>query len=263
MGPSLVVALTTLGLGVSAAMGTVRLMVLVGAVLLGQLSIGWSNDWLDAVGGHDQLRTDKPVATGLVAIPTVRRAAISSVIGALLLSLTLGPAMTLTHAVAIALAWAYNARLKHTVMSVVPYIVSFGLLPSIVTTAAGHGIAPAWASLTGACFGAGVHLANVLPDLQVDAAAGVRGLPQRLGAGHSVAATVALLGLGTLAVVWGPGSGVGVPPVVVGGALVAGALLVLLAILGATGRAEPAYRTAMACGLVVVGMLVARGDVLS
>ena len=43
---------------------------------------------------------------------------------------------------------------------------------------------PAWMMATGAVLGVGAHLLNALPDLADDDATGVRGLPQRLGAGR-------------------------------------------------------------------------------
>jgi 4-hydroxybenzoate polyprenyltransferase len=103
-------------------------------------------------------------------------------------------------------AWAYNLGAKATVLSVVPYVVSFGILPLVVTLARGEpALASPWALLAGALLGVAAHFANVLPDLEDDAATGIRGLPHRLGpravgltiAGALAAASIALvLGLG-------------------------------------------------------------------
>jgi len=103
-------------------------------------------------------------------------------------------------------AWTYNLGLKRTPASVLPYIVSFGLLPAIVTLARSEpaGAAP-WAIALGALLGVAAHFANVLPDLDDDAATGVRGLPHRIGRRVSgiatylvlaVASVVAFAGLG-------------------------------------------------------------------
>jgi 4-hydroxybenzoate polyprenyltransferase len=264
-GPSAVVTAVALGLALSAGLALPRALLLVAAVLAGQLSIGWANDWIDAVRGVDAGRPDKPVATGALPVGRVRAAALAALAVCAVLSAALGPAPALVHLAAVASGWAYDLRLKSTVLSPLPYVLAFGLLPSVATTAAGSGLAPAWAAGVGACFGAGVHVANVLPDLEVDAAAGVRGLPQRLGARGSVVATVLLLGLGTATVLLGPG----VPPagarrvVVAVGAVAAAGALVLVGVDGARGRRERAYRGAMACGLLVVGLLLARGDALT
>ena len=100
----------------------------------------------------------------------------------LALSFLLSWAMGLAHLIALASAWSYNAGLKSTPISVLPFIVSFGLLPSLVTLSADPpSLAAAWAWVAGAALGVAVHLTNVLPDLEDDAQTGVRGLPHRLG----------------------------------------------------------------------------------
>ena len=93
------------------------------------------------------------------------------------------------HLIAVASAWSYNLWLKTTVLSVLPYVVSFGLLPAFVTAGLpGHPVY-GWLVAAGALLGAGAHFANVLPDIDDDLSTGVRGLPHRLGAtGSRVAA---------------------------------------------------------------------------
>ena len=68
---------------------------------------------------------------------------------------------------------------------------------------AGHPWPPWWAPAAGALLGFGAHFANVLPDLRDDAATGVRGLPQRLGARNGV--IVMALALAAASVVIGAG----------------------------------------------------------
>ncbi len=252
--PSAVVAIVAAGLGTSAGLSGPRTVLLTLAVLAGQLSIGWSNDWLDAARGLDGARPDKPVEQGLVALATVRAAALGAAVVALVLSLALGVVPGLVHVLAVGVGWLYNVRLKGTVASVLAYVVAFGLLPSVASTAAGAGSAAWWASVTAAAFGAGVHFANVLPDLAADAASDVRGLPQRLGAARSVAATVVLLGAGTVTVLLGPAGSPAARTVVLAG--VAIALLAAVVVTGVAGRYAVAYRAAMLTGLVVVGLLV-------
>ncbi len=152
------------------------------AVLTGQLSVGWSNDWIDAARDVAVGRTDKPVATGAVSVATVRRAALVAAAACVVLSFALGWRAGLTHVAAVVVAWAYNARLKATPASWVPYAVSFGLLVCVVTLALpGPDVPPGWAVAAAALLGVGAHLANVLPDLEDDEATGVRGLGHRLG----------------------------------------------------------------------------------
>jgi 4-hydroxybenzoate polyprenyltransferase len=77
---------------------------------------------------------------------------------------------------------------------VLPYVVCFGLLPVFVVLGLpGTPVPPWWLPTAGAMLGAGAHFANVLPDLDDDAATGVRGLPHRVGAAGSRAAAGLLL----------------------------------------------------------------------
>jgi len=150
------------------------------AFLSGQLSVGWSNDWVDAERDRAVVRADKPVVGGL-PVATVRAAALLAATACVPLSLALGWRAGLAHLVAVASAWAYNLGLKATLASWLPFALSFGLVPSVVTLVR-HSWAPAWATAAGALLGVAAHAANVLPDLAQDAVTGVRGLPQRLGA---------------------------------------------------------------------------------
>jgi 4-hydroxybenzoate polyprenyltransferase len=192
------------GAGADAALATGVVL----AVLTGQLSVGWSNDWIDAARDRAVGRTDKPVATGGLAVSTVRAAAITAAALCVVLSFLLGTAAGAVHVVAVASAWSYNLRLKSTVWSWVPYALSFGLLPSVVTLALEPAaFAPVTTTLAAALLGVGAHLANVLPDLEDDAATGVRGLPHRLGRRRTTLAAVALLlGATALVVLGAPGA---------------------------------------------------------
>lgn len=182
-----------------------RAVLVAAAVLAGQLSVGWSNDWIDA--GRDLAvgRVDKPVVAGEVTRALLRRAALVAATACVVLSLALGWRAGLLHVVLVAVAWSYNAGLKSTPWSWAPYAVAFGGLPSVATLAVpGGGIAPAWTTTGAALLGVGAHLANVLPDLEDDAATGVRGLPHRLGRrGTALAAALVLL-VAVLVVVLGP-----------------------------------------------------------
>jgi 4-hydroxybenzoate polyprenyltransferase len=182
--PGPVVAVTLFAAALAAGVGSPPLTVagVLAAVLAGQLSVGWSNDWIDA--GRDVVvgRTDKPVATGAVAVGTVRRAALAAGAACVVLSFALGWRAGLTHVAAVVVAWAYNARLKSTPWSWVPYAVSFALLACVVTLALPDAdVPPPWAVTAAGLLGVGAHLANVLPDLEDDLATGVRGIGHRLG----------------------------------------------------------------------------------
>ena len=198
-GPALAVTIVTVVLGIGAGLPLPELVLLGLAMLFNQLSVGLSNDWIDADRDAAAGRLDKPVALGLVSRTTARNAAIAAVVVSLALSALLGPLTLVLQTVFIASAWAYNLGLKSTPVSVLPYIVSFGLLPMLASSVFQWPLAVA-----GAMLGVAAHFANVLPDLADDAATGVRGLPHRAGrrvtgvvvAGALAAASVALLFVG-------------------------------------------------------------------
>ena len=238
---------------------------LVVAVLSGQLSVGWSNDWIDARQGRDDGRTDKPAAVGSVTQTAVRRAAMGALVVTVVTSMWLGLLPGALHLLAVAMAWAYNAALKGTAWSPVSYLVAFGLLPVVVTTTAGAGWPAWWAVVAAACFGAGVHAANVLPDLERDRAQGIGGLPQRLGSAGAAAMAVTFLGVGSASALFGAavrgGQAVGVGAVL--GMAVVATLLVGVVASHRAGRPGLAFRLSMATGLLLVGTLVAQGSGLT
>lgn len=152
------------------------------AVGAGQLSIGWSNDLVDRARDAAAGRRDKPLADGELTVTYTVRATRWAVAGCVLLSLACGVAAAAAHLVAVGAGWAYNLRLKWTVWSWLPYAVAFALLPAFVTLALPGSPWPSGRVLgAGALLGVAAHFANVLPDIAADRAAGIRGLPQRLG----------------------------------------------------------------------------------
>lgn len=201
------VVVTGLAAALAAALGsgwgTVALITV--AVGSGQLSVGWSNDWIDAARDVAVGRTDKPVVAGLLTAGTLRVAALVAVAVCVVASLALGPAAGAAHLVAVAGAWAYNARLKQTAWSWLPYALSFALLAvAVVLAAPGPRVPAGWAVAAAALLGVGAHVANTLPDLEDDAATGVRGLPHRLGRRASGVLAPSLLVAAVAVVVTGP-----------------------------------------------------------
>lgn len=191
-GPAVAVTLIAVVLGFGIGLEWWRLLLLGLAVLANQASVGLSNDWIDADRDRAVGRKDKPVATGQISANTVRTVAVGAAALAIALTVPLGWWATIVHAAFIISAWSYNAGLKSTVFSVGPYVVSFGLLPLLVTLAlpVPAGASP-WAIAAGALLGIAAHFSNVLPDLEDDRTTGVRGLPHRAGprAGGLIIAT--------------------------------------------------------------------------
>lgn len=203
--PTAAVTALSAGLAVLAGLPASTVVLVVLAVLTGQLAIGWSNDAIDARRDQVAGRTDKPVARGALRVRTVAVAALVATAGCLVFSLLLGPAGAAASLAILISGLVYNAGVKATALSVVPYLVAFGSLPTVATLAADPPRwPPAWAIAAGAVLGASAHLANVLPDLADDAATGVRGLPHRLGARGTAIACPLLLFVGSVAVLFGP-----------------------------------------------------------
>lgn len=235
-------------LGVAVGRSPGGLALVGSAVLAGQLSIGWCNDCVDAV--RDVGRSDKPVAAGEVSRRTVAVAAVVAGVVCVPLSLAVGWLPGLLHLVAVGSALAYDVRLKATVVSVVPYLISFGLLPLFVFV-----WAPWWLPVAGALLGAGAHFANVLPDLDTDATFGVRGLPHRLGPLGSRLSAGVLLGAAAVVLAAGPS-----------GALVARLALTgvsaVVLVAGLVAGRQWAFRAVMVVALLDVCQLVIAGSSL-
>ena len=258
--PTLAVTGIVTALAVSTGLGAGAAWV-AAAVLAGQLSIGWSNDWIDAARDVRSGRTDKPVVRGEVPVRVLRSAALVAAAACVPLSLAMGTAAGLVHLAAVAGAWAYNVRLKGTVLSFLPYALAFGAAPSTITLGLdGRPLAPWWATVAGVLLGVGAHLCNTLPDLEDDRAEGVRGLPHRLGSRLSAALAAVLLLGAALILAFGPGRPGFGPLGAVGAAtlLTAGGLL---------RSRRPGSRAAFRASLLVAGLcvalLVSRGAVLA
>jgi 4-hydroxybenzoate polyprenyltransferase len=255
--PEPTLAVTTLAtvLAVSAGRGVGSAWV-AAAVLCGQLSVGWGNDYLDRDRDRIARRAAKPVASGRVDPALVRRAAWVALVLAMLLSLASGPVATAVHLLALLMAHLYNLGLKSSPLSVVPYAVAFAQLPPFITLGLmpPH-LPPPWAVVAAGLIGAAAHFTQTLPDLELDAATGMKGLPHRLGTRGSLAAVGVLLAAGALAAALGP---IGRPPpialVTLGLSL---ALVVAVLVEGALRRYSAAFHlTIAAAGAAVATFLV-------
>lgn len=191
--PTLAVTAITTGLALSAGRGASSVWVAL-AVLSGQLTVGWSNDYLDRDRDRRAGRRDKPIAAGEISAELVLRAAVIASIVSIPLSFASGAAAGAIHLSAVAVGLAYDVGLKSTLASAVPYAYAFGALPAFVTLGLpGSPAPPAWAVTAGALMGVGAHFVNTLPDRAADEMTGVRGLPQRLSATVGLVIGVALL----------------------------------------------------------------------
>jgi 4-hydroxybenzoate polyprenyltransferase len=261
-GPAVAVTVVATLLAVTAGVGGARATLVGAAVLAGQASIGWSNDWLDADRDRAVRRADKPVVQGAVAPGLLRTSALAAAAAAVVLSLLLGVVPGLLLLALVASGWAYNAGLKRTPVSVAPYCTGFGALPAgVVAAAPGTPVAPWWLVGAGAALGAAAHLANVAPDLEEDLATGVRGLPHRLGGRASALLGALVLGGATLLLVLGPP---GAPGPAGWAALAVAVPAVVVAALAAGGPwRRLAFPAVMLLTVVDVVLLLAGGAALT
>ena len=262
-GPSVVVTAVAVMLGIASGLEAWRIVVLGVAILLGQLSVGISNDVIDAPRDRVTARADKPIARGDVSERIAWAAASACLVGAVAMSFVLGWQMALAHLLALGSAWSYNAALKSTALSVVPFIVSFGLLPSLVTLSdAEPSIAETWAWAAGAALGVAIHLTNVLPDLEDDAQTGVRGLPHRLGRRVSAVLAALALVVGAIAVLLGPDAGItALGTIAFAGVVAIAAAGLVLALVRPPGRWV--FRLVMLASLLLCVQLAATGQALA
>jgi 4-hydroxybenzoate polyprenyltransferase len=262
LGPTVAVTVVATLLAVAADVPGGRSVLVCAAVLAGQASIGWSNDWLDADRDRAVARADKPVVQGAVAPVTLRTAALAAAVLAVVLSLLLGTVPGLLLLALVASGWVYNAGLKRTAASVLPYVTGFGALPAgVVAAAPGTPAAPWWLVAAGGALGAAAHFANVAPDLEDDLATGVRGLPHRLGARVSAVVGALLLGGASVLLVTGPAG----PPTTAGWIVLALAVpaVVVAALAGSPRFRRLAFPAILLLTVLDVALLVAGGAALS
>ncbi|GEA88903.1 hypothetical protein CCE01nite_28520 [Cellulomonas cellasea] len=244
----------SLALGLGSGVRTTVLVT--AAVLAGQLSVGWSNDWIDAGRDLAVARPDKPVVAGLLDAGVLRRWAFGALAACVPLSFATGLVPGAVHVVAVASAWSYNAWLKRTVWSWAPYAVSFGLLLMFVALAQpGRGLPSAWGVLAASLLGVGAHVANVLPDLEDDAATGVQGLPHRLGRKRATAVALGALLAAIAVVVLAPPGGPGTAAWV-GAAVALGLAVVAGGVALVRRRSRLPFTLSMAVAGVCVALLV-------
>jgi 4-hydroxybenzoate polyprenyltransferase len=159
---------------------------MVAAMLVIQCTIGVANDIfdrdLDAAS-----KPYKPLVSGAVSLRAAQRLALALFVGALAISATFGAIGFALSMLGLACGLSYDARLKRTVFSAVPFMIAIPTLPLWVWATLDEWDAVLWWLLPlGALIGLALHLANTLPDIEDDAAHGIRGLAHALGKRNSM-----------------------------------------------------------------------------
>ena len=228
-GPSLLVTCVLVaiaGLAARHVPDAPRVLQLVGAMLPVQLCIGVVNDVVD-LRADAVTKPHKPLVRGVISLPTAT--GVGVVLGAIGLgaAATINPATLGFDALALCAGLAYDLGLRRTPFSWVPWWGGMAVLPFEGYASVGLGPSRLLVLIPlSGLIAVGLHVANALPDIEGDRAAGRRSLPVLLGPGWST-----WVGPGALAV--------------------AGVLAALLA--GPLGQAGPSFFA----GLAVLGAGVA------
>jgi 4-hydroxybenzoate polyprenyltransferase len=150
-------------------------------MLFAQSAIGIVNDCVD----HRldaSAKPWKPLPSGAISLSWARRLGALSIVLALITGETLGPAAWVFSTAGMCVGLGYDLWLKRSAFSGLTYAVALPLVPLWVWTAVDRfTLALLWVWPVGLLLGGALQLANALPDLDEDAAGGVRGTAQRLG----------------------------------------------------------------------------------
>jgi 1,4-dihydroxy-2-naphthoate polyprenyltransferase len=239
-----------------------------------QVGVNYANDYSDGVRGTDSVRVGpvRLVASGLASPTAVKRAAFSVFGVAALVGLALAAATTwwlLAVGVAcIAAAWGYTggpSPYGYLGLGEVFVFVFFGLVATVGTTYVAVERVTALVVVAGCGVGSiacALLVVNNLRDIPTDAAAGKRTLAVRLGDPRTrslfVGLVVAAFAFSAVAAAWR------VPALLTVLAIPVASVPVrevvdrasgpaLIAVLGATGRAQLAYGSLFALGLAIGG----------
>ncbi|MDQ1688549.1 MAG: hypothetical protein QOK42_1524, partial [Frankiaceae bacterium] len=254
-GPTALVTVFGASIGAASGLSAARTVLLGFALLLGQLSVGWSNDWWDARDDLRTARVEKPIVRGWVSARVVGVGAFLAATLCVPASLALGWRPGLAHIVAVASAWSYNFLLKPTPLSWAPFAVSFGLLPAVASLSLpAHPLPDGSVIAASALIGVAAHLTNGVKDMGADEITGVRGLPQRLGVARATALSAAAVAAAVLTL------GLARPRLAT---VLLGAVAVVLAsaavVRARTGRADRLFELSMAAAAPVVVAVVITG----
>ncbi len=170
------------------------------AMLCSQLTIGWSNDYLDR-GADAVYQPSKPLPSGRVSARLLLFATALALVSAVAAGSPLGGAPLVLLAAGTAGGLAYNLGLKATPLSWLPYVVALALLPPFVWKALdAFDSAFLWLYAFGLPLVIAAHVANTLPDLESDAVGGRGGITVVLGRGAALRLLAACLAAPPLAV---------------------------------------------------------------
>ena len=151
------------------------------SLTLQQFAISAHNDWcdrdVDAIA-----KPSRPIPAGRISSRAALALAAALGAASLLLAVPLGADQVALVGGFLLCGLAYNARLKRTPFSWLPFSLAFPLIP--LFAAAALDLWPAWwpaAALAAQPLIVAIHLADSIPDVETDLRAGAGGLATRLG----------------------------------------------------------------------------------
>ena len=222
------------------------------SLLLTQIAIAFHNNWCD----RDLDAATKPwrlIPRGALGARTAQRIAWALFAVGLAVSVPLGPLAVLAIAIGTGCGFIYDAGLKRTVWSFVPFCIALPTLPVAAFIVAGRADALlAVAYVVGAPLVVAIHLADALPDIARDRAFGLVNLAVRLGSRRAYALcwTGVVVAAGLALVFWPSGGRPG--PLFVGS-------LVLLGVAIAVSRWPRVHRVIVPVAAVVLAADWLRG----
>ena len=150
--------------------------------------------------GVDAAKPGRAIPSGAAPAAGVRVAAWLLAAASLIVAAGISWPEAVLDLVGIGCGFAYNACLKRTALSWLPFAVAFPLLPLFGPEAV-DGVdrlrqLALPAAVAGAPLAVGIHLADTLREVESDRAFGVRGLAHRLGARRARYACAALFASG-------------------------------------------------------------------
>lgn len=154
-------------------------------VLVGQAMLGWDNDLVDRVRDQRHGLPGKPIAQGLLDPGTAWFTLTCALLLVVPLALSAGPRAGGAYLIALLIALAGNRFLRGSVLSFLPWVLSFGLYPAYISYGGWNGVPSdtpptITATVLAALVGLGVHVLRALPGLVPDNSDGLRSLPLRL-----------------------------------------------------------------------------------
>ncbi len=254
--PTFAVTMLTLLLAIAFGVPPVNTVIIVVAVFANQIAIGLSNDIVDVGRDRRAGRTDKPLVTGALPLSTAWAVVAVATMLSVVLSVLVDPLVGVFQVVFLVSGFAYNAGLKATVWSAIPYATGFAALPALVSLSAQPPRWPdGWVMLVAAGLGVSAHFANVLPDGDSDRVEGIRGLPQRLPAAVTATLLVSITTLSAAVVIAQGSLGALWVTVPAGVGAVVVSITAALQVNRTPATAWPFRLSMMAAGLLVLALI--------